>query len=97
MTEEDKKLLDTFDGKVRHLVYLYNDLQEDNQTLKSALTEKENEIARLKQNILDLEEKYKSLKMARMISVNDKEIRDTKKKLSDLVREVDKCIALLNE
>ena len=97
MTEEDKKLLDTFDGKVRHLVYLYNDLQEDNQTLKSALTEKENEIARLKQNILDLEEKYKSLKMARMISVNDKEIRDTKKELSDLVREVDKCIALLNE
>ena len=47
--------------------------------------------------IKELETRYANLKMARMISVNDDEIRDTKQRLTRLVREVDKCIALLNK
>ena len=44
-----------------------------------------------------LEVMYTNLKMARTISIHDKDINDTKQRLSRLVREVDKCIALLNE
>ena len=44
-----------------------------------------------------LEVRYTNLKMARTISIHDKDINDTKQRLSRLVREVDKCIALLNE
>ena len=40
---------------------------------------------------------YTNLKTARIISINDNELRDTKQRLARLVREVDKCIALLNE
>ena len=35
--------------------------------------------------------------MARILSIQDNELRDTKQRLVRLVREVDKCIALLNE
>jgi hypothetical protein len=35
--------------------------------------------------------------MARVIGVTDRDIADTKQRLAKLVREVDKCIALLNE
>ena len=45
----------------------------------------------------ELEVRYTNLKMARTISIHDKDINDTKQRLSRLVREVDKCIALLNE
>jgi hypothetical protein len=45
----------------------------------------------------ELEARYTDLKMARTISLYDKDIKDTKQRLSSLVREVDKCIALLNE
>ena len=62
MTEEDKKLLHTFEGKLRQL-----------------------------------EAKYINLKNARILSINDNDLRDTKQRLAKLVREVDKCIALLNE
>lgn len=97
MTEEDKKLLSTFEGKLRHLMYLYNELKKENASLKQLLSEKEEEIACMADRQRELEVRYTNLKMARMISVNDNELRDTKQRLSKLVREVDKCIALLNE
>ena len=97
MTEEDKKLLSTFEGKLRHLLYLYKKLQQENASLKQLLSEKEEEIIRMTNSKKELEAQYTNLKMARIISINDNELRDTKQRLSKLVREVDKCIALLNE
>jgi uncharacterized protein YhaN len=78
-------------------LYLYKELKKENATLKQLLSEKEEEIARMADSQKELEARYTNLKMARMISINDNELRDTKQRLSKLVREVDKCIALLNE
>ena len=47
--------------------------------------------------IKELEDMYANLKSARIISINDNELKDTRQRLMKLVREVDKCIALLNE
>ena len=51
----------------------------------------------MEQSRKELEARYTDLKMARTISLYDKDIKDTKQRLTSLVREVDKCIALLNE
>ena len=40
---------------------------------------------------------YTNLKTATTISLNGSDVKETKLRLSKLVREVDKCIALLNE
>lgn len=97
MTEEDKKLLTTFEGKLRHFMYLYTELKKENTSLKELLSQKEAEISRLEDSRKELEDRYANLKTARIISINDNELRDTKQRLARLVREVDKCIALLNE
>lgn len=34
MTEEDKKLLNTFEGRLRQLLYLYEELEKENLSLK---------------------------------------------------------------
>ena len=34
MTEEDKKLLNTFEGKLRHFMYLYEEQQKENASLR---------------------------------------------------------------
>ena len=44
-----------------------------------------------------LEDDYTNLKTAMTISLNGSDVKETKLRLSKLVREVDKCIALLNE
>lgn len=97
MTEEDKKLLNTFEGKLRHFMFLYEELKQENVSLRELLSEKEEELLQAKNSRKELEEKYTNLKMARILSINDNELRDTKQRLARLVREVDKCIALLNE
>ena len=97
MTEEDKKLISSFEGKLRHFMFLYEELRQENADLKHLLAQKDEEISQLERSRKELEVRYTDLKMARTISLYDKDIKDTKQRLSSLVREVDKCIALLNE
>ncbi|MBQ8240020.1 MAG: hypothetical protein IJZ38_04180 [Bacteroides sp.] len=97
MTEEDRKLISSFEGKLRHFMFLYDEIKQENADLKQLLIKKDEEIHQLEQSRKELEARYTDLKMARTISLYDKDIKDTKQRLSSLVREVDKCIALLNE
>ncbi len=97
MTEQDKQLLNTFDTKFRQFLYLYEQVKLENSKLLSLISQKDQEIEELKSSCKKLERDYSELKMARTLSIYDKDINDTKKRLSSLVREVDKCIALLNE
>lgn len=98
MTEEDKTLLSSFEGRLRHFMFLYDALKQENARLKQILTEREEALKQLENSRKELEEAYTNLKTAQTISVlQDKDIAETKQRLSKLVREVDKCIALLNE
>jgi prefoldin subunit 5 len=97
MTEEQSKLLGVFENRVRQLIYICDSLKQENSDLKFQIDE-------LKQSQDDLEEanktikvKYDNLKMARIISVKQDDLKSAKNRLSKLVKEVDKCIALLNE
>ena len=96
MTDEDKKLLTAFEGKLRHFVYLYEKLKEENASLKEMLAQKETALEEAQRSRKELEANYTNLKTARIISINDRELYDTKQRLARLVREVDKCIAMLN-
>ena len=78
-------------------MFLFDELKQENADLKLLLGQKEEEIKLLEQSRKELEDQYTDLKMARTISLYDKDIKDTKQRLSSLVREVDKCIALLSD
>ena len=78
-------------------MFLHEELRQENADLKRLLLQKDEEIGQLEQSRKELEARYTDLKTARTISLYDKDIKDTKQRLSSLVREVDRCIALLNE
>lgn len=62
MTEEDKKLLHTFEGKLRQLLFLYEELKKENLSLRNEIDRKSAEIAQLECNNKELEAKYIILK-----------------------------------
>ena len=97
MTEEDKKLLSHFETKLRHLIFLHKEIKQENAELKKRLdTERlKNETLKAQYDRLDVQ--YKNLKTATTISLKGGDIKETKLRLSKLVREIDKCIALMNE
>lgn len=97
MTEEDKKLIHTFEAKLRHFMFLFDNQKQEIEALKKEIEEKDKSIHEKDISYKELEDRYTNLKMARTISLYDKDIKDTKQRLANLVREVEKCIALLNE
>ncbi|NCC09133.1 MAG: hypothetical protein EOM31_01265 [Bacteroidia bacterium] len=97
MTEEEKQLLSTFEARLRHLIYLHDELKRENEKLTQLLNAEKENNSKLKADYLTLEANYANLKTATTISLNDSDVKETKLRLSKLVREVDKCIALLNE
>lgn len=64
-------------------------LQEENSQLKEMLKEKESQV-------VELQEKYELLTITKTILKKEDKI-ETKKKINDLVREIDNCILLLNK
>ena len=97
MTEEEKKLLSTFEARLRHLIYLQDELKRENAELKQLLEDEKSELEKARAEYKALESSYTDLKTATPISLNGSDVKETKLRLSKLVREVDKCIALLNE
>ena len=55
MTEEDKKLLHTFEGKLRQLLFLYEELKKENLSLRNEIDRKSAEIAQLECKNKELE------------------------------------------
>ncbi len=96
MTDEDKNRLDILEARIRQLMFLHDELKQKNQALTQALDEKSNKLQELQLGYKELEATYTDLKQARIISIHDSDVSDTKQRLSKLVREIDKCLALLN-
>ena len=48
------------------------------------------------QLVAEAQHRYNLLKTARMIEVSGDDVKESRARLSKLIREVDKCIALLN-
>ena len=97
MTEEEKKLLNSFETQLRHLIYLHDELKRENSELKKLLENEKLKNEKVQAQYDELEVSYTNLKTATAISLNGSDVKETKLRLSKLVREVDKCIALLNE
>jgi predicted RNase H-like nuclease (RuvC/YqgF family) len=78
-------------------MFLCDSLKQENADLKLLLAGQKALNESLTEENEQLKNKYDNLKMAKIISVRQNDFSTAKKRLSNLVREVDKCIALLNE
>ncbi|MBQ9385403.1 MAG: hypothetical protein IJU24_00760 [Bacteroidaceae bacterium] len=96
MTEDDSKLIEQFEGKIRKLVDLYDTVKCANSELRSQIEAKDQEISRLNRQLTDLKDSYQNLKRSKVLEVSGHDIDDTKRRVSGLVREIDHCIKLLN-
>lgn len=96
MTVEEERLVRTFEARMTQLILDFKALKEQNIALNQELNEKDRTISDLHAQLAQLQTDYTNLKIAKMIEINDDDMKNAKSRLSKLVREVDKCIALLN-
>lgn len=96
MTKEEETRLHVFETRVRQLILAYDDLRKENNRLRSDIKNKEEENKRLSEEIEALRLSYIRLKTAKMMEIGDDDMKNARQRLSQLVSEIDKCIALLN-
>lgn len=82
--------------RVEKLVAAQSDLKNENSELKSRNAELEQAVNDQKNVLSKLEEENKVVKIAKAVTDDDEDRKEQRKRLNELVREVDKCIALLN-
>ena len=72
-------------------------MQEKNAILVSELERRQNDLMLAHREILELRQNYDHLRMARTLAATDEEKAESKKRIEKMVREIDKCLALLDE
>lgn len=90
------KILTLFTTRVRQMILQYNELKKENYELYAMVDAKEAEIKRLEASLEQARKDNESLKMAKMMEICDGDIEAAKRRLSSLIREVNKCITLLS-
>lgn len=96
MTEEERQSMKRFEAKVRQAIAQMRVLQQENADLYEELESKDEELKTLKAQLAQSKNDYNNLKLAKMIEVSDADIKESKLKISHLVREVNKCINILS-
>lgn len=74
----------------------YKLLRSENAQLKEDLEQCRQQLADAENRVEKARDEYQTLKTARMIEVSGGDIKESRARLSKLIREVDKCIALLD-
>ena len=93
----NEKTLATFETRLRQMLLRFQELKKENGEL-SRLLESNKETLKLLQEKLDQKQSdYDSLQMAKMIEISDRDLDGAKDRLSKLIREVNKCIAILSD
>jgi type VI protein secretion system component VasK len=97
MTDQEKNLLEDLKLKVKQIIAKHEKLKQEKHQLFEKTGVLEETINQLRQENRSLEQKYENLKLAKMLVASEDENKDAKSRIQKLVREIDKCIALLNK
>ena len=96
MNPSEKTLAD-FETRVRQLILQFQQLKDENKQLQQQMQEQSQTIEELKARVAQADNDYNSLKMARMLEITDGNLDEAKERLARMIRQVNRCIALLSD
>lgn len=97
MTPELEKVIDDLKQHIETVKELHLNALDENKKLKEEIKSLSAEVENKEKQNEQLEKKYESLKLAKVIAASSTDAHDAKIKLNRIVREIDKCISLLNK
>lgn len=92
-----KNIVNKIEVKLGKLIAKYQQVKQEKLILQQ---ENEDFVASLKLKeieILNLQEKVNLMNISKSVDASKQEVKETRLKINEYVREIDKCIALLNK
>ncbi len=82
--------------KINLLVEKYESLRGENELLRSQISQLTEQLDNSSNEYSILQDEFEKLKVAKIIESTSDDVKETKLRINQIVREIDKCIALLN-
>ena len=90
------KIISNIEIKLNNLLSSHNKLKEINESLNAQKANLISEIEMKNKEIDVLKDKIKIMSISKSVDASKGDIRQTKLKINEYIREIDKCIAQLN-
>ena len=97
MSEESRIVLDRLKGRIERIISSYESAVFENRELKEKLVTSQQELETSKKTIKELTENLEMLQLANAFKGSSQDIKEAKQRIARIVREIDKCISLLND
>ena len=97
MSEESRIVLERLKGRIERIISSYESAVFENRELKEKLAASQQELETNKKTIKELTEKLEILQLTNAFTGSSQDIKEAKQRIARIVREIDKCISLLND
>ena len=89
-------IISSLEIKINKLLSSFNNLKLVNDELKNEKSRLSLELDDQSRQINSLNDKIKIMSISKSVDVSKNDVKETRLKINEYIREVDKCIALLN-
>ncbi len=96
MTANEQNIA-AFESRVRQLILRFQQLKKENHELSLQVAAGKKALDVLRVQLDQKQSDYDSLKMAKMLEITDGDLSGAKARISKLIRDVNKCIAILSD
>lgn len=93
----NEQTLVAFETRVRQMILRFQELKKENEDLQAQIEKNGQDIEDLRAKLTQADNDYQSLKMARMLEITDGDLEGAKARVAKLIRDVNKCIAVLSD
>lgn len=93
---EHDAIIESLKDKINTIISLYEKNKNQKEKLKSEKNDLSGQLKIKGKEIEKLRNKYETLKIVKTVLASSEDAHDAKIKVNRIVREIDKCIALLN-
>ncbi len=88
-------MLETIKQKIQHLIAAYEAERAERERLLTALIQAEEQNETYRKQITELERQIDNLKLAEALKADGNGSEEAKKKINSLMKEIDRCITLM--
>lgn len=95
MTPEERQQLRAFEAKVQQALQALTRLRSEREGLAAQCEALQDRLEQQRARAAELSESLERLRLARLLEVSADDLPSARRRLSSLIHDVDKCIALL--
>ena len=93
----NEQMIAVFQTRVRDLLERFKQLKQENADLLKTVEKNEQDIKDLRAQLAQADNDYRALKMAKIVEITDGDLETAKSRISQMVRDINKCIAILSD